>query len=304
MTKFLIIRLLRAVLTLFGVLVVAFTLARLSGDPVKIMMPLEATEADFERARQQLGLDRPVLTQFAIFVGGVLQGDFGTSLAQGRPALQVVWERVPASVQLGVPAFTIAIVLGIPAGMLAAYQRTRLADNTLMTLSLAGQSLPSFFLGIALILIFSVQLRLTPTFGNDTWRHFILPVATLSVYSLAIVIRLTRSSMLEVLNKDYVRTARAKGIGENRVRAVHTLRNALIPVITLLGLQFASIISGSAVIETVFAWPGMGQLAVTSVNARDYPVIQTIVLLSAFAFSVVNFGVDLLYVWLDPRIRL
>lgn len=303
MTRFILARFVRALLTLFGVLVLAFLLGRLSGDPVAMMMPISATEADIDRARQQLGLDESLLQQFVIYVSNILQGDFGTSIAQGRPALATVLERAPASIALGLPAFVLSIALGIPAGMLAAYHRDRTADNFLMSLSLAGQALPSFFLGIVFILLFSVQLGLTPAFGDDTWRHYILPVMTLSIYSLAIVIRLTRSSMLEVLNQDYVRTARAKGLGENRVRLVHTLRNALIPVVTLLGLQLGSIISGSAIIETVFAWPGMGALAVTAVNQRDFPVIQTTVLLTAFAVSLTNFGVDLLYLWLDPRIR-
>lgn len=304
MTKYLALRFLRACLTVFGVLVLAFLLGRITGDPVAIMMPIEATESDIERTRELLGLDRPWIEQFFIYTKNILQGDFGTSIAQKRPALQTVMDRVPASIALGLPAFVLAISIGIPAGMLAAYQRNRLADHILMSLSLAGQSLPSFFLGICLILIFSVNLQLTPSFGNDSWRHFVLPVVTLSAYSLAIIIRLTRSSVLEVLHQDYIRTARAKGTSERRVGFVHALRNALIPVITLLGLQLAGIVSGSAIIETVFAWPGMGALAVQSVNQRDFPVIQTIVLLSAFAFSMINFMVDFLYVWLDPRVRL
>lgn len=304
MTQLLTIRLLRTLMTLFGVLVLAFSLGRFTGDPAAMMMPLDATDADIERARRQLGLDKSLPEQFIIYTGAILRGDFGNSIAQQRPAFDLVMNRAPASIRLGLLAFIISVALGIPAGMLAAYQRSRFADSLLMSLSLAAQSLPSFFLGIALILIFSVQLGLTPSFGDDTWRHYILPVATLSAYSLAIVIRMTRSSVLEVMNHDYVRTARAKGLHERRVRNVHMLRNALIPVVTLLGLQFGSILSGSAVIETVFAWPGMGSLAVGAVSQRDFPVIQTVVLLSAFAFSIANFAVDLLYIWLDPRIRL
>jgi peptide/nickel transport system permease protein len=304
MIQVLLTRVVRTLLTLLGVLVLAFSLGRLSGDPAALLMPLEATEADIEQARRQLGLDRPLPEQFVLYTADILRGDFGRSIAQGRPALEVVLGRAPASIRLGLYSFIVAVVLGVPAGMLAAYQRNKLADQVLMSLSLAAQSLPSFFMGITLILIFSVQLGWTPAFGDDTWRHYLLPIFTLSVYSLAIIIRLTRSSLLEVLNQDYVRTARAKGLPETRVRNVHTLRNALIPVVTVLGLQLGSIISGSAVIETVFAWPGMGALAVTAVNQRDFPVIQTIVLLSAFAFAFFNFAVDLLYVWLDPRVRL
>ena len=303
MTRYIVGRFLRTILTLLGVLTLAFTLGRVSGDPVSMMMPIDASEEDIERTRAMLGLDKPFLQQYFIYVGNILRGDFGDSITRGTPALDSVIAHAPASIRLGSAAFLIAIGIGIPGGMLAAYYRNRAPDNILMTLSLAGQSLPSFFLGIAFILIFSVQLKLTPVFGSDTWRHYILPVATLSVYSLAIVIRLTRSSMLEVLNQDYVRTARAKGLNESRVRVVHTLRNALIPVVTLLGLQLGGIISGTAIIETVFAWPGMGQLAVAAVNQRDFPIIQAVVLLSAFAFTTGNFGVDLLYLWLDPRIR-
>jgi peptide/nickel transport system permease protein len=303
MTRYIVARLLRTLLTLIGVVTLAFILGRVSGDPVSMMMPIDASEEDIARTRAYLGLDRPLPQQYIIYVSNILRGDFGTSIIRRRPALETVLAHAPASIRLGSAAFLIAIIVGIPAGMMAAYYRNRTPDNVLMTLSLAGQSLPSFFLGIVFILIFSVQLNLTPVFGSDTWRHYLLPVATLSVYSLAIVIRLTRSSMLEVLSQDYVRTARAKGLSENRVRLVHTLRNALIPVVTLLGLQLGGIISGSAIIETVFAWPGMGQLAIDAVNQRDFPIIQTVVLLAAFAFTTVNFGVDLLYLWLDPRIR-
>lgn len=294
---------LRIFLTLLGVLVIAFVLGRATGDPAAMMMPIEATDADIQRTRQMLGLDRPIPVQFVAYVGNILQGDFGTSIARQRPALDVVMDRVPATIALGVPAFVLAIVLGIPAGLAAAYSRNRFLDHLLMSWSLAGQSLPSFFLGIALILIVSVQLGLTPTFGNDTWRHYILPSFTLTVYPLAIIIRLTRSSVLEVLSSDYVRTARAKGLKERHVSYTHVLRNALVPVVTVIGLQVASIISGSAIVETVFAWPGIGALAVSAVGQRDFPVIQTVVLLTAFSFSFVNLAVDVLYVWLDPRIR-
>lgn len=302
MSNFLMIRLTRTLLTLFGVVTLTFFLGRLTGDPVALLLPDTATVEDYERIRASLGLDQPLLTQYLIYLGNLVQGDLGTSIVFNRAALAVVWERVGATLQLGIPALVLSVVFGVPLGMIAAYRRNRAVDRTVMALSLMGQSLPSFFVGILLIWFFGVNLGWTPTFGNDTWQHYILPTITLLLYPLAIVIRLTRSSILEILSQTYMRTANAKGLKPLYITSVHALRNALIPVVTVVGLQVAAIISGSAIVETVFAWPGIGSLAVQSIGGRDYPVIQTIVLLSAAAFGLTNMAIDLLYYVIDPRI--
>lgn len=297
------VRFLRTVLTLWGVVTLTFVLGRLTGDPVALLLPQTATIEDYERLRNSLGLNAPLSTQYLIYLRNLVQGDFGTSIAYNRPALAVVAERIPATLELGIPSLIMSVLLSIPLGVWAACQRNGLSDRTIMTLSLTGQALPSFFIGIVLILTFGVRLGLTPTFGRGTLAHLILPTITLAVYPLAFLIRLTRSSMLEVLHETYISTARAKGLRARQIIFVHALRNALIPVVTIIGLQIAGIISGSAIVETVFAWPGIGLLAVQSIGARDYPVIQTIVLLSAIAFSITNLVVDSVYILIDPRIR-
>ena len=303
MTRFLLARGFRMLLTLLGVVLLTFVLGRATGDPVAMMLPQTATVEDYERIRTSLGLNEPLPTQFLIYIANVLRGDLGTSIVLRRPALDVVVERIPLTLQLGIPALLISTLVGVPLGVIVARRRDTLLDRLVMSVTLAGQALPPFFIGILLILLFGVTLRWTPTFGSDTPAHLILPTLTLLIYPLAIIVRLTRSSMLEVLNTGYVRTARAKGLSERDVVYRHALRNALIPVVTVIGLQVATIISGSAIVETVFAWPGIGQLAVASIGGRDYPIIQTIVLISAAAFCLVNVAVDLLYFLIDPRIE-
>mgnify|MGYP005838640169 FL=1 len=303
MINFFIVRAARTSLTLFGVVVLTFCLGRLTGDPIAMMLPQTATVEDYERIRASLGLNEPLPTQFIIYAANALRGDLGLSIVFNRPALDLVVERIPLTLQLGLPVLIVSTAVGIPLGVITARQRNRLFDRLVMSLTLAGQSLPAFFIGILLILVFGVYLRWLPTFGSDTPVHLILPTLTLLIYPLAIVVRLTRSSMLEVLTTGYVRTANAKGLPESVVIYRHALRNALIPVVTVVGLQVATVISGSAIVETVFAWPGIGLLAVQSIGGRDYPVIQTIVLISAAAFCVVTMLVDLLYFVIDPRIQ-
>jgi peptide/nickel transport system permease protein len=303
LARFLAFRLLRTLLTLLGVVALTFILGRLTGDPVALMLPQQATLEDYNRMRAALGLDQPVAVQFVRYLEGLTRGDLGRSIIFQRPAAEVVAERIPATLALGAPALLLSVVLGVPLGMWSAYQRNRLLDRLIAGLSLAGQSLPSFAIAIVLILVFSVTLRWTPTFGSDTWRHYILPTITLTLYPLAIIIRLTRSSMLEVLNQGYMRTAAAKGLSDRFRATNHALPNALIPVVTVIGLQVAAIISGAAIVEAVFAWPGLGTLAVGSIGGRDYPVIQTIVLISAAAFGIANLLVDLAYFAIDPRIQ-
>jgi peptide/nickel transport system permease protein len=301
--QFFALRAARTLLLLLGVVTLTFFLGRLTGDPVALMLPQTATLADYEALRASLGLDQPLHIQYLTYLSRVVTGDMGTSIAFNRQALTVVMARVPATLELGIPALLLSIGIGIPVGVWCARQRGGWFDHSVMSLSLIGQSMPAFFVGILLILLFGVQLRWLPTFGRDTPLHFILPTLVLTLYPLAFIIRLTRSALLEVLTETYITTARAKGLAERHVVYLHALRNALIPVVTVIGLQIASIISGSAIVETVFAWPGIGQLAVQSIGGRDYPVIQTIVLLSAAAFGIVNTLMDTVYGWLDPRIR-
>ena len=299
----LILRLARTMLTLWGVLTLTFVLGRLQGDPVKLLLPLTAPAEDFENMRATLGLDKPLPLQYVIYLGNILQGDLGNSIASRRPVAEVIAERIPATLELGIPAFVLSVFVSVPLGIIAALRRNQIADRLIMTVSLVGHSLPVFIIGILLIFMFSVNWRLFPTFGRGGLANLVLPTIALTVYPLTILVRLTRSSMLEVLNETYIQTAKAKGLSLRRVIAVHALRNALIPVVTIVGLQIAGIISGSAIVETVFSWPGIGWLAVQSIGSRDYPIIQGIVLLSAFAFSTINLAVDAFYVVLDPRIR-
>lgn len=303
MNNLILIRLIRTVLTLLGVVTLTFFLGRLTGDPVAMMLPQSATMEDYERMRAALGLDEPLPLQFVVYIGDVLRGNLGTSIVYSRSAVDIVAERIPATLELGLPALILSITLGIPLGILAAVGRDGWFDRLIMALSLAGQSLPSFFVGILLILFFGVQLGWTPVFGRDTPSHYILPTITLTIYPLAFIIRMTRSSILDILSENYIRTAHAKGLPSRYVIAIHALRNALIPVVTVIGLQVAAILSGSAIVETVFAWPGIGQLAVQSIGGRDFPIIQAIVLITAAAFGVTNLVIDFVYVIIDPRIQ-
>ncbi len=299
----LVYRIARTMLTLWGVVSLTFVLGRLQGDPVKLLLPLTAPAEDFHNMRLALGLDQPLPLQYVTYLGNILQGNMGNSIASGRPVTDVIVERIPATLELGIPAFLLSLLLSVPLGIVAALKRNRFLDRAIMTLSLIGHSLPVFIIGIMLIFVFSVNLRMFPTFGRGDLANLVLPTISLTVYPLTILVRLTRSSMLEVLSETYIQTAHAKGLPPSRVIVVHVLRNALIPIVTVVGLQIAGIISGSAIVETVFSWPGIGWLAVQSIGSRDYPIVQGIVILSAFAFSTINLAVDALYVFLDPRIR-
>lgn len=299
---FLLARILRALLTLFGVITLTFVLSRLSGDPIALLLPDTATLADRELMRASLGLDRPWPMQYGNYLTNLLKLDLGRSIAYARPALDVIVERVPATVELGLSAMLLSVLISIPLGIVAAMRRNSLFDRLIMGISLLAQSLPSFVIGILLILLFSVSLQVLPSFGRDSPISLVLPVVTLTLYPLAFLIRLTRASVLDVINQQFIRTAQAKGVSPRTVVMKHALRNALIPVVTVAGMQLAGIISGSAIVETVFAWPGIGWLAVQSIRSRDYAVIQGVVLISAFAFSLITLLVDMLYTFIDPRI--
>ncbi len=289
---------------LLGVSVVVFAAIRLiPGDPAQLMAGQAATQEVVAEIRQSLGLDQPLPVQYLYFLRNALRGDLGRSLFNGVPVVEELGQRFPRTVRLALASMLVASLIGIPAGILAATRRQSWTDTAVMAAALVGVSMPVFWLGLNLILVFSVRLAWFPVFGHETWRHLVLPSVTLGTASAAIVARMTRSAMLEVLGQDYVRTARAKGLAERVVVNRHALRNALIPVVTILGLQLGTLLSGAVLTETVFAWPGIGRLLVEAVLARDYPVIQGTTLLIATTFVVLNVAVDVLYGLLDPRIR-
>lgn len=296
-------RLAQLILVLLGISLVAFILLRLKGDPAALMLPAEASDEQLRAFRQAMGFDRPLPEQFGRFLLRAATGDFGRSLRYHQPALELVLERFPATAILAVAALTVSVLVAVPAGILSAVYRYSLFDQAAMLLAMLGQSTPVFWLGVVLILVFAVQLRLLPSSGSGGPEHLVLPALTLGLYSAGRVARLVRSSMLEVLEQDYIRTARAKGLPELLVICGHGLRNALLPVVTIVGLELGSALGGAVITETVFAWPGVGRLVVGAIFTRDYPVVQAGVCVIAVTFALVNLAVDLLYTLLDPRIR-
>lgn len=296
-------RLGQAVIVGLGVSLVVFALVHLSGDPVLLMVPADAPPDVVTDTRRALGFDRPLWAQFAHYVSGVARGDLGTSLRMNRPVTTLILERLPATLTLTVAAFLIAVVVAIPAGIVSAVKRGTAVDRLAMAGAVAGQAVPIFWLALLLIALFGVRLRWLPVFGSGTLAHLVLPAVSLSTIILGRLARLVRSSMLEVLGQDYVRTARAKGVAEPRVLGVHALRNAAIPIVTLLGLQFAQLLGGAVVTETIFAWPGIGRLVVEAIFNRDFPVVQGVVLMVSLVFVAINVLVDVAYAVLDPRIR-
>ncbi len=297
-------RLLAIVPVLLVVAALVFAIIHLvPGDPVLAMVGAEAARADIELMRERLGLNRPLPVQFVDYLAGVAQGDLGNSIRTGRPVLGEVAARLPRTLQLALVALGISMLVGIVLGVTAAVFRGTWIDSLAVLIAIIGVSAPTFWIGLALILVFAVDLRWFPTGGAETWRHVVLPAATLGFHYAAVIARVTRSSMLDVLSDDYVRTARAKGLSAWRVILQHALKNALIPTITIVGLQFGALISGSIVVEVVFSWPGLGLLLITALNSRDYPVVQACILTIATAFIVVNLIVDVLYGVVDPRVR-
>jgi len=304
MGKIALIKLAEASVALLLMSAVIFLLSRITGDPVALLLPDGATEADRQAMIAELGLDRSVVSQYLSFLGNALQGDFGRSVAAGRePALELVLSRLPASLSLAGVALAFTLVTGIALGVAAAVKRGSAADVAVRLLALLGQSVPSFWLGIVLIYVLSVKLRLLPTSGIGTWQHYVMPALTLGLFTLAAVTRLVRASMLEALGSEYVKLARIKGVSEAAVVWRHALSNSMIPVITFMGTFFATMITGAVVVETVFAWPGIGRLAYEAILARDFPVIQTVVLVITALFIAANLIVDLLYLAVDPRMR-
>jgi peptide/nickel transport system permease protein len=292
------------IIALFLMSVIVFLLGRLTGDPVSMLLSQYSTEEDRVRITEQLGLNKPVIEQYGIFVFNALKGDLGKSVAgDNRPALALILERFPASLKLALVALIISTLIGIPLGVLSAVKRGSFLDASARLLALLGQSLPAFWLGIVLMYFFSVKLRLLPTSGYGGIQHFILPAATMGLFTVAAVTRLTRSSMLEVLDSEYIKLARIKGVSEAIVIWKHALRNSLMPVITFMGTFFATMITGAVVIETVFSWPGIGRLAYESISNRDFPVMQAVILFMTTLYILANLIVDILYAWVDPRIR-
>ena len=297
-------RLWQSALTLVGVSVLVFVILRVvPGDPAKMLLPDGAPQSAVDELNRQLGLKEPLHVQYAIFLKSVFRGDFGQSFQYRAPALRVVVERLAATVQLALAALLITVGVGVSLGIVAAVRRGTGYDYASTVLAVLGQSLPNFWLGIMLILLFGVALRWLPTSGFESWRHLILPAVTLAAFPMALVARLTRSSMLEILGRDFIRTGRAKGLAERAVILRHALRNAAVPLLTVLGLQIGTLLGGAVITESVFAWPGMGKLVVDAIFFRDFPVVQTVLILSATIFVVINLLVDLLYTVIDPRIR-
>lgn len=295
-------RLGQALLVILAVTTLAFVLLRVVGDPARLLMSPEGSMADLESIRRALGLDAPLWLQFVRFLKGLVTGDIGTSYTFGLPAFQLVFQRVPYTAVLTLGALALGVPTGITLGVTAAVNRGSLIDTLATNLAVLGRAIPNFWLAIIFILLFGVQLRWLPPSGSGTLRHLVMPALTLATGLAAIVARLTRSSMLEVLRADFVRTAYAKGQRPLVVTYRHAFRNALLPVITIIGLQMGHLLGGAIITETIFAWPGIGRLLIQSINDYDYPVVQAAVLIIAFSFVLLNLVVDLLYALIDPRV--
>jgi peptide/nickel transport system permease protein len=303
LSRFLLRRAVQAIGVVVGVVLVTFLLLHLTGDPVGMLLPADATEAERARIVRLFGFDEPLPLQFGRFAGGALRGDFGKSIRQDEPALALVLERLPATLELTLAAMAIAVLVAVPAGIVSAARRGSLLDQGAMLVALVGQSVPNFWLGIMLILVFAVGLGWLPPFGRGGLANLVLPAVTLSMYSMARTARLIRSGMLEVLSQDYIRTAHAKGLAERPVLMRHALKNALIPAVTVLGLDVAHLLGGAVITETIFAWPGVGRLIVSAIYARDYPIVQAGVFVVAIGYTAITLLVDVAYAWLNPRVR-
>ncbi len=304
MKSYLLRRLFHSLLVLIGISVVVFIILHLTGDPAALLMPMDATPEQVAQFRKEMGFADPLFVQYWRFFKGTLHGDFGLSFRHSQPALELVLERMPATIQLTLAAMGIALVIALPVGILSAIRRNSILDHIGMTGALLGQSTPVFWLGVMLILIFSVTLQWFPSSGRGTLEHLVLPAVTLGMFTMARTARMMRSSMLEVLGQEYMKTAKAKGLTPGMVILKHGMKNALIPVVTIIGMELGTLLGGAVITETIFAWPGVGRLAVQAIYNRDYPVVQAAVFLLATIFVVVNLVVDILYTYLDPRVKL
>jgi ABC-type dipeptide/oligopeptide/nickel transport system permease component len=296
-------RVYQALLVFLVVSGIVFSILHISGDPVALLMPPEATPEQVEEMRRNLGLDQPLVVQYGLFLRNAARGNLGISYHHGQPALKLVLERLPASLELVVATIVISLLLAVPIGVLAASKRGTVFDRASLLGSLVGISAPPFWIGIAFIFIFCVELQWLPSSGRGTWAHLVLPSTSLALYRLALFIRLIRAGMLDVMTMDFIRTARSKGVSEKKVIYKHALKNTLIPFVTIAGMQMGSLLAGAIVTEKVFAWPGMGRLFLESIGVMDFPVIIAWTLVTATIFLAMNLAVDILYVYLDPRIR-
>lgn len=306
MGQYLIRRLLQTIIVLIGVTFIAFGAQFLTGDPTYLLIgeTRGMTQEDIAKIRHDFGFDRPVPVQYLDWLGKAARGDLGVSLRHQQSNFDLVMERMPATLQLTFAAMLLAIITAVPVGVIAAMNRGRWGDNSVMLGAMLGQSIPGFFLAYLLMLIFGVWLRWLPISGRGTWQHLVMPAIALGAFSIARNSRMVRSSMLEVLGADYVRTARAKGLNETGVIMGHAFRNALIPIVTIVALDFGALLGGAVIIESIFAWPGVGRLTIQAIQGKDFPLVQASVTMLALTFVLINLGVDLLYTRLDPRVRL
>jgi len=299
-------RLFQSLIVAFGVSVVAFGMLFMTGDPAEVILGESADRmsvSQIQEFRVKMGFDRPWYVQYGSFVGKALQGDFGNSFVRHQPAFEVITDKLPATIQLASAAFVLSLLISIPLGVLSAMNPHKLLDRIATVLAIFGQSIPGFWLGILLILLFGVHLKWLPISGSGTWQHLVMPSIALAAFPIARNMRLTRSSMLDVMQRDFVRTARAKGISETRVVYVHVLRNSLLPIVTAIGLEAGFLLGGSVITETIFGWPGVGREIVSAIGSKDFYVVQAGVIMLALIFSAVNLLIDIAYSWIDPRIR-
>ena len=303
MQRYLVKRVLMALVTLFAVSLIIFALSRASGDPRYIFLDDYSTQEDWDNLTITLGLDKPYYQQYGIFIKSALSGDFGESIKEGRPSMEIILERLPATLQLGLAAFIFSVLLGVPLGILSAVKRGSALDIIGKVVALIGQSAPVFWLGLMLMFFFAVKLEWVPPFGKQQVSSIILPAIALGWFYAAANMRLLRSSMLNVLDSEFVRLARAKGVSNNVVIWKHCLRNALIPVLTFAGVTLGGLVTGSVVVETVFAWPGLGRLAIEALLGNDYPLMQAVIIAFTLMYVMASLMVDIMYAYIDPRIR-
>jgi len=303
MRRYVVSRLGQSALVVLLSLTAVFGMVRLGGDPVLLFLPMDIQAKDVDEFRERLGFNDPLLVQYGRFMAGALRGDFGESLRYRRDALGLVLERLPATLLLAGSAVVLTLVVAVPLGVLTAVRRDTAVDHLGTLAAVLGQATPGFWLGLMLIYVFAVQLRWLPTGGMGTPEHLVMPSVVLAAFFAARVTRLTRSAMLDVLNEEFITTARAKGLGEGRVVGKHTLRNAAIPIVTLAGLEAGQLLGGAVITETIFAWPGLGRLTVQALLNRDFPVVMAAVSFTSVVYTLLNLAVDLTYGWLDPRVR-
>lgn len=303
MIRFVTSRLFRAGLTVLSVMTFAFVVLRMSGDPAQVLLGPDVPQNVVQDFRDRWGLDDPIWHQYLSYLQAMMQGDFGHSMRDRSPAIELVMQRIPATLQLTIPALILQLAFGIPAGIYAALKRGTLADRSVIVAAIIGFTVPSFVMGLLLVLIFAVTLGALPSGGATSWQHAILPVLTMSIGGIGVLARFSRSAMIEVMGQPYIRTASAKGVSWGNVVRNHALPNAAVPIVTIVGFMVGSLIAGAIIVETIFSWPGMGRLLIVSVTNRDLAVVQCILLLVAAVMVVSNLTVDLLYGWLDPRLR-